>query len=189
MSLSPPSEASYTSVDTAFIAIQAHAKAHGYAFARVTTRPSRVIFACDRAGKYDPRGKDLATNTSKRRKGTGSKKCGCLMKVELRRDPLSMQWIVGILEGAHNHPPSTVPTAHPAHRIAALVPATRAEIVRLSQTLSTSQILSTLRVSDPEMPLIAKDISNIVQQMRAEDLRGRTPIQWLIEVSNRPLSS
>jgi hypothetical protein len=100
-----------------------------------------------------------------------------------------MQWIVGILEGAHNHPPSTVPTAHPAHRIAALVPATRAEIVRLSQTLSTSQILSTLRVSDPEMPLIAKDISNIVQQMRAEDLRGRTPIQWLIEVSNRPLSS
>jgi hypothetical protein len=107
MSLSPPNEAIYDSVDTAFTAIQAHAKASGYALSRVTTRPSRVIFTCDRAGKYDSRGKDSATNISKRRNGTSSKKCGCLMKLELRQDRISMQWVVGILEGAHNHPPST----------------------------------------------------------------------------------
>jgi hypothetical protein len=183
MSLSPPSEAIYASVDTAFTAIQAHAKASGYAFSRVTTRPSRVIFACDRAGKYDSRGKDSATDMSKRRKGTGSKKCGCLMKVELRQDRISMQWVVGVLEGAHNHPPSTAPTAHPAHRIAALTLAIRTEIGRLSHAgLSTNQILSTLRISNPSMTLIAKDIGNIVQQIRAEELNGRTPIQWLLEV-------
>jgi hypothetical protein len=34
MSLIPPSEAIYASVDTAFTAIQAHAKASGYAFSR-----------------------------------------------------------------------------------------------------------------------------------------------------------
>jgi hypothetical protein len=104
--------------------------------------------------------------------------------VELRLDNLSSQWILYILEGAHNHPPSTAPTAHPAHRIAALVPVIRAEIGRLSHAgLSTSQILSTLRLSNPDISLIAKDIGNIVQQIRAEELNGRTPIQWLLEVS------
>ena len=94
-----------------------------------------------------------------------------------------MQWVLGVLEGAHNHPPSTAPTAHPAHRIAALTLPIRAEIGRLSHArLTISQILSTLRISDPETPLIAKDISNIVQQMRSEQLNGRTPIQWLLEV-------
>jgi hypothetical protein len=155
MSLSPPSEAIYDSVDTAFTAIQAHAKAHGYAFSRLITRPSRVVFALDRAGKYDSRGKDLATDSSKQRKRTGSKKCGCLMKVDIRQDRVSMQWVVGILEGAHNHPPSAAPTAHPAHRTTALAPVIRAEIGRLSRTLSTNQILSTLRVSYPDITLIA----------------------------------
>jgi hypothetical protein len=93
MPLSPPSEAIYTSVDTAVIAIQAHAKANGYAFSRVTTRPSRVIFACDRAGKYDSRGKDLATDASKRRKAIGSKKYGCLMKEELCRDSICLDQV------------------------------------------------------------------------------------------------
>jgi hypothetical protein len=94
-----------------------------------------------------------------------------------------MQWVVGVLEGAHNHPPSTAPTAHPAHRIAALTLAIRTEIGRLSHAgLSTNQILSTLRISNPSMTLIAKDIGNIVQQIRAEELNGRTPIQWLLEV-------
>jgi hypothetical protein len=78
---------------------------------------------------------------------------------------------------------STVPTAHPAHRIAALTPAIRAEISRLSHAgLSTNQILSTLRISNPNITLIAKDIGNIIQQIRAEELNGRTPIQWLLEV-------
>jgi hypothetical protein len=105
------------------------------------------------------------------------------MKVELRLDNLSSQWILYILEPAHNHPPSAAPTAHPAHRIAALLPDIRAEITKLAQAgLSTSQILTTLRISNSELPLIAKDIGNIVQQMRSEQLNGRTPIQWLLEV-------
>jgi hypothetical protein len=33
------------------------------------------------------------------------------------------------------------------------------------------------------MTLIAKDVGNIVQQIRAEELNGRTLIQWLLEVS------
>jgi hypothetical protein len=110
------------------------------------------------------------------------------MKVELRLDKLSSQWILYTIEAAHNHPPSAAPTAHPAHRIAALSPEIRAEITKFAQAgLSISQILTTLRISDSKLPLIAKDISNIVQQMRSEQLNGRTPIQWLLEVRIKTL--
>jgi hypothetical protein len=64
----------------------------------------------------------------------------------------------------------------------ALTPETRTEITRLSRTgLSPGQILTTLRLSNSQTPLIVKDIGNIVQQIRAEELNGRTPIQWLLE--------
>jgi hypothetical protein len=106
------------------------------------------------------------------------------MRVELRLDNLSSQWILYILEEAHNHPPSAAPTAHPAHRIAALAPEIRAEIGGLSQAgFSPGEILTKLQVSDTQLSLLAKDIGNIIQQIRAEDLNGRTPIQWLLEVS------
>jgi hypothetical protein len=107
------------------------------AFFRISVKPSRVLFACDRGRKYDSRGKDPAVDKSKQRKKTGTKKCGCLMKVELRFDNVSSNWILHVLEGVHNHGPSTAATAHLAHRIAALTPHIRTEIRRLSQAGSS----------------------------------------------------
>jgi hypothetical protein len=156
----------------------------------MSSKPSRILFARDRAGKHQSKGKDPAVHESKQRKRTGSKKCGCLMKVELRLDYLSSQWMLYILEGAHNHGPSTAATAHPVHRTAALTPDIRAEILRLSQSgLSPTQILTALRVSNPQTPLIVKDIGNIVQQVRAGKLNGQTPIQWLLAVGIRPFKT
>jgi hypothetical protein len=106
------------------------------------------------------------------------------MKAELRFDNVSSNWILHVLEGVHNHGPSTAATAHPAHRIAAITSHIHTEIRRLSQAGSSpGQILTTLRLSDPQTPLIVKDIANIIQQMRAEQLNGRTLIQLLLEVS------
>jgi hypothetical protein len=86
MPLLPPPEAIYPDPDTAFAAIQAYAKDQGYAFKKDSNRPNKRVYSCDRAGKYDPRGKDPAVHKSKQRTSTGSKKCGCLMMVELRLD-------------------------------------------------------------------------------------------------------
>ena len=72
-------------------------------------RPTRRVFACDRAGKYDSKGKDPNTHSSKQRKNTGSKKCECLMKVELRLDKLSNQWSLRVLKSEHNHGPLVDP--------------------------------------------------------------------------------
>jgi hypothetical protein len=75
MSLLPPPEAVYPDPDTALTAIQLHAKAQGYAFSEHDKKPYRVVFACDRAGKYRSKGKDPALHSSRQRPNTGSKKC------------------------------------------------------------------------------------------------------------------
>jgi hypothetical protein len=183
MSLLPPPEAIYPDPEAAFAAIQAHAKDHGYAFKKRGKRASRLVFTCDRAGKYDPKGKDPAVHESKQRKATGSKMCGCLMSVELRLDHLSGNWILKVLEGAHNHVASAHVTAHPVHRNNALTTEIRVQIIVLAQSgLNPSQILTALRISTPETPLIAKDISNAIQEARLTELNGKTPIQWLLDV-------
>ena len=183
MSLLPPPEAIYSDSDSAFTAVQLHAKEHGYAITKHSKRPDRVVFACDRAGKYQSKGKDPAVDKSKQRKATGSKKCECLMRVELRLDYTSGNWILQVLEGAHNHVASTHITAHSVHRNDALTAEVRAQIHALSQSsLNPSQILTVLRISNPEIPLIVKDISNAIQEARLTELSGRTPIQWLLEV-------
>jgi hypothetical protein len=188
MSLTAPPEAVYPDIDTAFTELQAHAKENGYAFCRYLKKGNRLVFACDRAGKYNSKGKDPNTHSSKQRQSTGSKKCDCLMRVELRQDKLSSNWVLKVLEAIHNHGPSIASIAHPAHRLAALAPGAYKTISTLSHAgLSTGQILTTLRCLDPEISLIPKDLANLTQKARLKDLDGRTPIQWLLEVRYLPL--
>jgi hypothetical protein len=95
---------SYPNPDIAFKAIQAHAKGAGYAFLKLDKKPFRAVFACDREGSYNFKTKaNWATHTSKQRNNTGSKKCGCLMKVELRLDKVTILWMLQVPEPAHNH--------------------------------------------------------------------------------------
>jgi hypothetical protein len=131
MSLAPLPKAVYPDTATAITAIQEHAKAHGYAFFRRDKKDSRELWACDRAGKYNPKGKGAA-HLSKQRASTGSKKCECLMRIELKRDSISTNWSLRVLEKGHNHAPSLATTAHPAHRIAAISSDTRSTINNMS---------------------------------------------------------
>jgi hypothetical protein len=80
MSLTAPTEAIYPDIYTAFTSIQAHAKEHGY-----SRRASRVVFACDCAGKFDSKCKDPNSHSSKQQ-NTGSKKCGRLVRIKLRQE-------------------------------------------------------------------------------------------------------
>jgi hypothetical protein len=183
MSLTAPPEAIYLDVDSAFSEIQAHAREHRYSICRAQMKPTRRVFTCDRAGKYNLKGKDPNTHSSKQRNKTSSKKCDCPMKVELRQDLISHNWVLKVLEGIHNHGPSAAIIAHPAHRLATMAPGGRATISTLSRAgLSASQILTTLCCLEPELTLIPKDIYNFTQKARLEELAGRTPIQWLLEV-------
>jgi hypothetical protein len=185
MSLAPPPSRTYPDIIAGFTALQAHAKLHGYALFRQDKRPTAIVYRCDRAGRYDPKGKNPNLDSSKQRKATGSKKCGCLMKVILQLDQTSSTWSVMVPEPAHNHGPSAAVTAHPAHRIAAISLDTHASISSLSRAgLSPGQILTALRESDPTVALIPKDIANLTQRDRLQQLDGLTPILWLLKVYN-----
>ncbi|RKF96050.1 hypothetical protein GcM1_011002 [Golovinomyces cichoracearum] len=48
--------------------------------------------------------------------------------------------------------------------------------------LSSSQILTTLRTQGIETTLTSKDVSNVPQKMRTEELNGISPIRWLLQV-------
>ena len=100
MALLPSPSAIYTNPKAASTSIQLHAKDQGYDLTRFSNKASRIVFTCDRAGKYDSKGKDPATDRSKQRKATGSKKCGCLMRVEIRFSQISDTWMLEVLEGA-----------------------------------------------------------------------------------------
>jgi hypothetical protein len=145
----PPPETVYTNIDTAITAIQRHAKDKGYAFSRRDKQPNRVIYVCDRAGKYDSRGKKEHVNESNRRKQTGSKKTDCKMKVALVRDKISGSFQVSVINGEHNHARSADSAAHSVHRLAATSAETVARIDSFAKAgLSNAQIVSSLRSED-----------------------------------------
>jgi hypothetical protein len=111
---SAPPEAIYNTKDALFSAIQAHARNNGYAITTRSTKQNRILFDCDRASAYQSKGKNPNTHPSRQRNNTGTKKCGCKMRVA----------------GVRQEEGSAAPIAHPAHRIASLKPEVRAEIIR-----------------------------------------------------------
>jgi hypothetical protein len=89
------------------------------------------------------------------------------MRVIAARDLVSGSWALKVLEAAYNHMPSAAPIAYPAHRIAALDPGIRAQVISLWKSgASNSQILSDLYLSYPKVCLIRSDIRNITQSLR-----------------------
>ena len=99
------------------------------------------------------------------------------MSVELRLDHLLGNWILKVLEAVHNHTTSVYVTAHSVYRNSALTTEIRTQIRVFAQSgLNPSQILTILQTSTPETPLIAKDISNAIQEARLTELDRRTLI-------------
>jgi hypothetical protein len=175
-----PPEAVYTDLSTLFTAIQAHARDNGYAFRVRSSKPHRVLYDCDRAGSYDSKGKKATVHPSKQR-NSGSKKCGCEMRVVASKDAISGSWTLQVLNATHNHSASTAPVAHSAHRIAALDESIRDRIISVWKSgASNTQILSDLNTSFPNVHLTLSDIKNITQSIRLQQLGGKTPIQWLL---------
>ena len=106
------------------------------------------------------------------------------MPVALKKDMISGQWELQVLEGSHNHSASADLSAYPAHRIAALDSKIIGQIESLvCSGLSNSQILAVIRHENgPSILLAQKDISNLAQKSRLEQLGGKTPMDWLFQV-------
>ena len=113
-----PPLAIYPSKEALTESIQAWAKDHGYAFSisrskRLENGLKRVYFACDRRATL-PLNNQRTRNTQSR----GTECPFSILAIEL---PNYLGWEVKYrLEAqfsTHNHPPSSKPSAHPAHRV------------------------------------------------------------------------
>ncbi|RFU29347.1 hypothetical protein B7463_g6990, partial [Scytalidium lignicola] len=172
-----PPEDFYPDIDQLYNSIQAFAKINGYAFSRRDKKAKRVVFICDRGGPYNPKGKKAGIDPSKQRQ-TATKKSNCQMKIAAIAK--GDGWRVQVIEPTHNHEASSYAAAHTSHRRAALGSELKAEIIAKAQSgIKNAQILSFLRLYHPTH-LTGKDISNIIQATRAEELGGRTPLEWLL---------
>ena len=172
----PFEEADYTSWEDAQQALQAHARRNSYAIIRKDIKPSkaaakRVVWQCEKSGKYKDR-RDLDVHPKKQRKNTGTCKEGCLFKVEARKD-LDQQatWSVYVIEHQHSHDALESVVVHPSYRQATLTLENVAHILNLASSLySTTQILVVLQKEQPSIALVPKDISNVIQAKRKEEL-------------------
>ena len=176
-------EAIYANPKAAKAALQAHAGEHGYSTTVQSSSDRRVFYMCSKGGNYDAKGKDPATHPSKQRKNTSTMKTDCKYQCVARK--VDDGWKLEVLENNHNHGPAVALSALPQHRVAAMTPEERA-ILRDMSVLghSPTQILDAIRKSNPESNLIPRDIYNLLASMRMEELDGKTPVEWLLQVCN-----
>jgi hypothetical protein len=184
----PFKEVDYTSWEDAQQALQAHARRNGYAIIRKDIKPSkatakRLVWQCEKSGKYKDR-RDPNVHSNKQRKNTGTHKESCPFKVEARKNPYQQTtWNVFVMEHRHSHDTLESVTVHPSHRRAILTSEDVTHILNLASSLhSTTQILAVLRKERPGIALIPKDISNVIQAKRKEELGYLSPVEWLVKV-------
>ena len=164
-------------------ALQAHAGQNGYSITVSSSNERRVFYMCSKSGKYDAKGKVSTTHESKRRKNTSTMKTDCKYRCVARKLDTDDGWKLEVLDNNHNHGPVSALSALPAHRIAAMTPEERV-IVREMSVLGHSpvQILNKLRHDKLDCTLILRDIYNLLASMRVEELDGKTPVEWLLQV-------
>lgn len=183
----PPPETVYASEEAAWQAIQAHASANGYRMVKNGHRSGRARFRCAKGRKYKSHA-NPETHDSKRRK-TSTQFTSCKFQLAARPLP-DGQWAVELPDGIntfHNHGWSD-PAAFAAVRAEQLAPWHDEVIMMANAGSRVSHILARVNV-EKKIAVTGKDISNLLQRHRRDELRGRSPIQTLYEDFLQPAAS
>ncbi|XP_058217526.1 putative protein FAR1-RELATED SEQUENCE 10 [Rhododendron vialii] len=147
----------------------------------IKNRTPRMRFSCERSGKYRPfvkkvDGKEVAVK--KRVRSTGTKKCEC--PFELKAVKGNDGWTVSVHNGTHNHPPAVYLEGHShAGRLSAEQTST---VVDLSVALvKPKEILTHLKVQDPENVTSIKTVYNVRHKYRVIEKAGKSQMQHLLD--------
>ena len=173
----PPENVIYQSLEDLVTTVNNHAKAEGYAVTKRQTKKAkdevnRVYLCCDRGRKYQ----DKITLESRKRQ-TGTRQMECPFTAIGKHT--GNTWDLTVQNGEHNHPPSIHANAHLAHRQA--TPEVRESVShRISAGIPTRQIMSTLRLANPELILSRRDVQNTRHTIRNNRLGIFTRIQALM---------
>ena len=98
-------EATYPTLEAVKAALQAHARRNRYAITVKSADSRRGFYMYSKSSKYDSKGKNLDTHETKRRKNTSTMKTDYPYRAVARKDDVSGQFILTIIDNNHNHGP------------------------------------------------------------------------------------
>ncbi|XP_058181225.1 PKS-NRPS hybrid synthetase cheA-like [Rhododendron vialii] len=147
----------------------------------IKNRTPRMRFSCERNGKYRPfvkkvDGKEVAVK--KRVRSTGTKKCE--YPFELKAVKGNDGWTVSVHNGTHNHPPAVYLEGY--SYVGRLSAEQTSIVVDLSVALvKPKEILTHLKVQDPENVMSIKTVYNVRQKYRVIEKAGKSQMQHLLD--------
>ncbi|PIA24917.1 hypothetical protein AQUCO_04100189v1 [Aquilegia coerulea] len=173
----PPPVRSFDSREKLLNYIHDFSFSQGYATTiRDSERDKYVTIGCDRGGTYRNR-----TNIplEERKKKSGSRLINCPFRIKGVK-LVGGSWILRISNGTHNHEASKDMSGHPSFRRFS-----NEEFLRIKDMckagIPSRQVLTLLRQANPKLRAISRTVYNTKAKIRKEKLRGRTPIQALLE--------
>jgi MULE transposase domain len=189
--LLPPPKEVYETLEIAMAKLQAHARGQGYA---ITIGHSykdkkgkgscfKATLQCDRGGQ------SKALNPLKsgrnRTRIQDIRPIKCPFGATLRRFPATIsgdEWRLSIDDASHNHEPSESDSAHPVHRKADRTPEIMSIVEDcLDRAVTAVDTAVILQNRYPAANITRQDIYNIRKNIYRKLLRGRSPIQALLE--------
>jgi hypothetical protein len=186
----PLPDATYDSLPELLQAYQSHSYGRGYgvvlADSKGMNKPNKLgrrsVYRCDRWGKPQNR-KNPDMHASRKRAGTGSRKCNCPFMIEAQELPAGT-WRGRIIEKYHNHQGTEQVTSHPVHRRRRLdETASNAIKQLLDRRTAVATIRSNMRAIG--IHVTKSDIYNMRGRIRNAEMGGVTAIQWLADELKR----
>jgi hypothetical protein len=175
-----PPDATYNSHNDAYNALKQHGLQFGYGFRIKDSRPygsnikTRIYYCCDKSGAYK-------SQSTMRKTRTRTDGCSFKLVIFQKCD----QWRLEVINKHHSHPPSLNPAAHHIYRRRTT---TEKETIDLMSNAGAApkKILTALRQSNPDTLVAASDIRNDRKIIRANYLKGRPPIEALLDDLSTP---
>jgi histone-lysine N-methyltransferase SETD2 len=143
-------------------------------------KKSRLKLGCERGGQYHiPAIENETDKQKKKRRFTGTKKCGCpflLKGIKLDGDD---EWMLEVECGLHNHPAAENLEGH--SYVGRLSREETSLLVDMSKSLvRPKEILHTIKQKDPLNKTTMKTIYNVRQRARLIEKAGRSQMQQLL---------
>ena len=152
-----------------------HQLGYGVSITR-SDKDLRVTLGCDLGGQYRNRS---GLDVEKRQRKTGTRLIGCKWQARGLKNKDGL-WKIEVCNDKHNHEPSMNMAGHPICR--RLSGAEKETIQRLASAgIPARQGLAVLRHEHKSLLATARTYYNATAQARREQLKGRSPIQALVD--------
>ncbi|MBW0508755.1 hypothetical protein O181_048470 [Austropuccinia psidii MF-1] len=173
--LKPPTEGKFQTLELLWQHVHNAARDKGYSVStlRSNMTHNQVEIGCDRSGTPNPNKSSSKTITSR--------KLDCPSRLYARKYDKSATWTLKVKNPEHSHDATENIIAHPAFR--KFNEKETYQIAQMSESLLIPRQIQALLCSQRESdrPVILQDIYNQVKKIKKDKLKGRRPIDALIE--------